>query len=92
MMFVAIGVVLFAWGVLVERSSRVVGTVLALVPVVVWGGFLFAMQIDGDLDSREAADHAMAMVVGLLAFTLGSSIDSIRAAWRRFRRRGASRD
>lgn len=92
MMFVAIAVVLFAWGVLVERSSRVVGTILALVPVVVWVGFLYALQIDGDFDSREAADHAAAMTVGLMAFMLGSSIDSIRAAWRWFRQRRSGSD
>lgn len=92
MMLVVIGCLLFAWGMLVERVGRVLGTVLALLPVAVWAVILFVLQTDGELDSGEAADHALAMMTGLPAFMLGSSPDSIRAAWRRYRGRGASRD
>ncbi|KNY05159.1 hypothetical protein [Microbacterium sp. GCS4] len=92
MILISVAVVMFVWGVVVERAGRVLGTVMALLPVLVWFGVLVAIQADGDLGWRVAADHALALIVGLSAFMLGSSVDSIRAAWSRHRGRRAENE
>lgn len=86
MMFIAIGVTLFALGVIVERSGRKLGTVLALLPVLVWFWLLVRAQIDGGFGERESRDHAIALLIGLLCFMAGSFLAGPVAGWFRKRR------
>lgn len=86
MMFIAIGVVLFALGVIVERSGRKLGTVLALLPVLLWFWLLVQAQIDGEFGEREPVDLMVAMTVGILCFNAGSVVVGPVAGWLRKRR------
>lgn len=83
MMLVVIGVAMFVLGVVVERVGRKLGTVLAVLPSLVYFGFIVAAQRGGDLDSRVAADLALALLVGVLAFQCGLYAVRIRSRWKR---------
>ncbi|MFB4349584.1 hypothetical protein [Microbacterium sp. CR_7] len=86
MSFVVVGIALFALGAAVERSGRKLGTALALLPVLLWFGYVFIVQLHGDLGEREAADHATALLVGLLCFSAGQIVAGVAAGWLRKRR------
>jgi len=51
MLYVAVGVALLLWGTLVGRVGRKLGTLLAIVPVLVWFGVLAWFGSSGNLDS-----------------------------------------
>lgn len=90
MSFVIVGVALFALGAVVERSGRKLGTVLALLPVLLWFGYVLVVQLHGDFGEREAADHAILLVAGLLCFSAGQIATGVAAGWVR-KRRGSQR-
>ncbi|MFJ4223700.1 hypothetical protein [Microbacterium sp. NPDC089695] len=85
-MFVVVGLAMFAWGIIVERAGRTLGTVLALLPVVLWYGFSVWAQSRGEFGEREAADHATALLVGLVCFNAGPVVTGPVAGWLRERR------
>jgi len=91
MMFIAIGVVLFALGVIVERSGRKLGTVLALLPVLLWFWLLVQAQVDGGFGERESRDHVIALLIGLLCFMAGSFLAGPVVGWLRKRRNPPTR-
>jgi len=50
MVYIAIGVALLLWGALVGRVGRKLGTLLAILPVLVWGGVLAWFTWSGATD------------------------------------------
>jgi hypothetical protein len=74
MLFVAVGVALLLWGTLVGRVGRKLGTLLAIVPVLVWFGVLAWFGSSGNLDSPAGDALPVYLVVGLLAFTIGVNL------------------
>ncbi|MFE7065941.1 hypothetical protein [Microbacterium sp. NPDC057658] len=74
MLYVAVGVALLLWGTLVGRVGRKLGTLLAIVPVLVWFGVLAWFGSSGNLDSPAGDALAVYLVVGLLAFTIGVNL------------------
>ena len=75
MSYVLVGVTLLGWGALVGRVGRTLGTILAVVPVLVWFGALAWLVSTDTLDSAGGA-LAIYLLVGLLAFVAGSSLTS----------------
>lgn len=71
MVYVAVGVVLLFWGALVGRVGRKLGTVLSIVPVLVWFGFLAWFDWSGNLDGPAGDALPAYLVIGLLAFVIG---------------------
>lgn len=76
MIYVVVGIALLLWGALVGRAGRKVGTVLALVPVLVWFGLLAWLVWTGNLDGPAGDAHLAYLVIGLLAFLIGSNFAS----------------
>ncbi|WP_144875950.1 hypothetical protein [Microbacterium sp. 1.5R] len=76
-----IGFTLFAVGVVVERAGRKLGTVLALLPVVLWFAYLAHIQLVGELGERESVDLMVALVVGLLSFSAGQVVAGVVSGW-----------
>lgn len=74
MLFVAVGVALLLWGTLVGRVGRKLGTLLAIVPVLVWFGVLAWFGSSGNLDSPAGDALPVYLVIGLLAFTIGVNL------------------
>lgn len=87
MIFVVIGVALFAYGLLVGWVGPKLGTVLACVPVLLLFAVLVNLQLDGELSSAESADFGAGLLVGMLAFLTGSNLTEGRFAWVRAWRR-----
>lgn len=87
MNYVAVGVALLIWGALVGRVGRKVGTVLALVPVLVWFGLLAWFGWSGILDSPTGDALPAYLVIGLLTFLTGLNLAERSSALRRKRRR-----
>ncbi|WP_341935919.1 hypothetical protein MRBLWO14_001599 [Microbacterium sp. LWO14-1.2] len=81
MSFALIGIALFAVGVLVERAGRKLGTVLALLPVVLWFAYLAHIQLDGELGERESVALMVALLVGLLPFSAGQVVAGVVSGW-----------
>ncbi|WP_449407307.1 hypothetical protein [Microbacterium maritypicum] len=92
MMFFVVGVAMFVNGVVVDRVGRVLGTVLALVPIAAYFVYLAIIQLDGKLDDREYADSGLVMLVGILAFASAPTAISLVRAWRDRRQGEASED
>lgn len=74
MLFVAVGVALLLWGTLVGRVGTKLGTLLAIVPVLVWFGVLAWFGLSGDLDSSAGDALPAYLVIGLLAFMIGVNL------------------
>lgn len=74
MPFVAVGVALLLWGTLVGRVGTKLGTLLAIVPVLVWFGVLAWFGWSGDLDSPAGDALPVYLVIGLLAFMTGVNL------------------
>lgn len=74
MLFVAVGVALLLWGALVGQAGRKLGTLLAIVPVLVWFGVLAWFGSSGHLDSPAGDALPAYLVIGLLAFTIGVNL------------------
>lgn len=91
MMLVMIAVAMLAWGMVVDRAGRKLGTLLATLPFAVYFVVLWAAQLDGHLDSRETSDLSVSLLVGLLAFLSGPNIMNLVSRWRK-RRRGTIDD
>jgi len=83
MSYFLVGVILLGWGALVGRVGRTLGTILAVVPVLVWFGVLAWLASTNTLDSTEGRGLASYLLVGLLAFLVGSSLTSRLGAPRR---------
>ena len=84
--FIAVGAALLLWGALAGRAGRKVGTVLALIPVAVWFGFLAWFGCTGGLDTPAADALPAYLVIGLLAFFVGSNLARGAGASRSARR------
>jgi hypothetical protein len=84
--YVAVGAALLFWGVLAGRAGRKVGTVLALIPVAVWLGFVAWFGWTDSLDSPAEDALPAYLVIGLLAFFVGSNLASGAGASRSARR------
>lgn len=76
MTYIAVGVALLLWGVLVGRAGRKVGTALAVIPVLVWFGFLGWFVWTDSLGSPAGDALLVYLLIGLLAFLIGSSLPS----------------
>ncbi|MDR2321507.1 MAG: hypothetical protein LBE60_07660 [Microbacterium sp.] len=76
MSYFLVGVILLGWGALVGRIGRKLGTILAVVPVLVWFGVLAWLTSTNTLDSAEGRGLASYLLVGLLAFLVGSNLTS----------------
>ncbi|WP_249521265.1 hypothetical protein [Microbacterium sp. ER1] len=87
MLFVAVGVALLLWGALVGRVGTKLGTLLAIVPVLVWFGVLAWFGSSGDLDSPAGDALPVYLVIGLLAFTIGVNLTNRSVSVRNSRRR-----
>lgn len=83
MLYVAVGVALLLWGALVGRAGRTVGTVLALIPVAVWLGFVAWFGWTDSLDSPAEDALPAYLVIGLLTFSIGLNLTSRSVASRR---------
>jgi len=83
MSYFLVGVILLGWGALVGRVGRTLGTILAVVPVLVWFGILAWSASTNTLDSAEGRGLASYLLVGLLAFLVGSNLTSRIGARRR---------
>lgn len=74
--YVAVGAALLLWGALVGRASPAVGTILALIPLAGW----FALSQWSDRPSGLLGldgDRLLAyLLIGLLAFVVGSNFTS----------------
>jgi MFS family permease len=78
MVYIAIGVALLLWGALVGRVGRKLGTLLAILPVLVWGGVLAWFTWSGATD-RSTGDALPAyLLVGLFAFLIGVNLTTRR--------------
>lgn len=86
MLYVVVGVALLLWGALAGRAGRKVGTVLALIPIAVWFGFLAWFGWADGLDSPAGDALPAYLVIGLLAFFVGSNLASGVGASRSARR------
>lgn len=84
--YVAVGAALLLWRVLAGRAGRKVGTVLALIPVAVWFGLLAWFGWTRGLDAPAADALPAYLVIGLLAFLIGSNLASGAGASRGARR------
>ncbi len=87
MLYVAVGVALLLWGALVGRVGTKLGTLLAIVPVLVWFGVLAWFGSSGDLDSPPGDALPVYLVIGLLAFTIGVNLTNRFVAVRNSRQK-----
>ena len=76
MVYVAVGVALFLWGVLVGRVGQKLGTILALVPVLLWCVLMAWFSWSGMQDSPAGDTLPAYLLIGLLAFLAGSNLTS----------------
>ncbi|KJL33111.1 hypothetical protein [Microbacterium oxydans] len=83
MAYVAVAVALLLWGGLVGRVGTKLGTVLALVPVLVWFGVLAWSGSSGVLETPAGDTLPVYMLIGLFAFLIGSNFTSRSAASRK---------
>lgn len=70
MIYAGVAVCLFVWGVLVGRAIRMVGTVLAIIPVLVWFGLLASLGWPRAIDAS-GNELPVYLMVGMLAFSIG---------------------
>lgn len=87
MLYVAVGVALLLWGVMVGRAGRNLGTLLAIVPVLVWFAVLAWFGSSGNLDSAAGDALPAYLVIGLLAFMIGVNLTNRSVAVRNSRRK-----
>lgn len=87
MLYVTVGVVLLLWGALVGRLGRKLGTLLAVVPVLLWFGLLAWFTWSGALDSPTGDALPVYLLTGLLAFLIGANLTSRGEPSRRTRPR-----
>lgn len=76
------GAALLLWGVLVGRATPRVGTVLAIVPLAVWFGLSVWIGQPGVVEAPNADALLAYLLIGLLAFLVGSNLTSRRASSR----------
>lgn len=81
--YVAVGVILLLWGVLVRRASRRADAVLALLPVVAWLGVLAWFACSGTFGSPPGDALPAYLLIGLLAFLVGSNFGARTVGSRR---------
>lgn len=87
MAYVGVGVALLLWGVLVGRVGRKVGTLLAIVPVLLWGGVLAWFTWSDALDGPDGDALPVYLLIGLFAFLIGVSLTGRHEPSRRARQR-----
>lgn len=80
MSYIAVGVALLLWGALVGRLGLKVGAVLAVIPVLIWLGFVAWFSWTGNLDTPAGDALPAYLVIGLLAFLTGSHLTGRSAA------------
>lgn len=87
MVYIAIGLALLLWGAVVGRVGRKLGTLLAILPVLLWFGVLAWFTWSGASD-RSTGDALPAyLLVGLFAFLLGVNLTTRRVPSHRARQK-----
>lgn len=76
MIYVAVGVILLILGAIAGRLTPKAGTVLAVILVLAWVGLLAWLALAGNLDGATVQSLAAYLVIGLLAFLIGSNLTS----------------
>lgn len=74
--YVAVALALLVWGALTGYAGRKLGIALALIPVLGWLGVLAWFSLSGNLDSPAGDVLPAYLLVGLLAFLVGSNLMS----------------
>lgn len=87
MVYIAIGVALILWGALVGRVGRKLGTLFAVLPVLVWGGVLAWFTWSGASDRSPGDALPAYLLVGLFAFLIGVNLTTRREPSHRARQR-----
>ncbi|MFS0911280.1 hypothetical protein AB3M89_05770 [Microbacterium sp. 179-I 3D2 NHS] len=92
MTLICIGLALLVLGILSGSSGPKLGTVLAMVPIVVWIGFVIHAHVDGGIGAQESMNIGAAFLTGILSFTAGSIMIRGIAAWRKRRSAASGND
>lgn len=69
-----VAAVLLAWGALVGRVGRRVGTLLAVVPILVWFMVIEGLTRSGALDRAAGDALPVYLLIGLFAFLIGENL------------------
>lgn len=69
-----VAAVLLAWGALVGRVGRRVGTLLAVVPILVWFVVIEWFTRSGALDRAAGDALPVYLLIGLFAFLIGENL------------------
>lgn len=76
MIYAGVAVALLILGGIASRVGRKLGTALALVPVAVWFGFLVRATLTGTVEGAGGDALLAYLLVGLIAFLVGSNLTS----------------
>ncbi|MCM3778400.1 hypothetical protein [Microbacterium hydrocarbonoxydans] len=86
MAYIIVGVALFLWGTLTGCAGQKLSAVLAMIPVVGWFAVLAWFGWSGNMDSPTGDALPAYLLIGLLAFMVGSAattrLSKLRAARR----------
>lgn len=74
------GVALLILGAIVGRVGQKLGTILVGVIVLLWFGVLAWFGLPGNLDGPVTQELALYLMIGLLAFLVGSNLTSRSAS------------
>lgn len=69
-----VGIALLLLGAVVGRVGPKLGTALAGLLVLAWFGILAGFGLTGNLDGPAVQDLALYLMIGLLAFLIGSNL------------------
>lgn len=77
MVYGVVGIALFVLGALAGRVGPKLGTVLAVVPALVWFALLAQANSMGTIDGPAGNELLAYLLIGLIAFLVGSHITNL---------------
>lgn len=87
-----IGLALALLGGIAGCVGSKLGTVLAVIPMLLWFGLLMELHTQTGLESHRGAELATALVVGLVAFPGGVTIARLVSVWAGTQRSGSGEE
>lgn len=88
---VVAGVALLILGLIVGRAGRKLGTAIAIALALAWFGVLAGFGLSGSLDASKTQELALYLMVGMVAFLIGTNLTSRNRSSRSLRPQAKNR-
>lgn len=85
------GVALLILGLIVGKAGRKLGTAIAIALAVAWFGVLAGFGLAGNLDASKTQELALYLMVGMVAFLIGTNLTSRDRSSRSLRQQAKNR-